>query len=139
MFTDIELNTIENKKNDNINKLKILLANEATSMLHGKKASSDAEKTAKDTFEKKISGKNLPVTIISKKKISLGINILEFIVNTKILNSKSEAKRAIKNKGIRINNITIINDKEIINLKYFEKDNCKISFGKKKHIVVKLD
>jgi tyrosyl-tRNA synthetase len=51
MFTDLELNKIEKLKNEDINKLKILLANEAASMLHGKSAATKAEKTAKATFE----------------------------------------------------------------------------------------
>ena len=36
MFTDIPLKEIRQIKNENINDLKILLANEATSMLYGK-------------------------------------------------------------------------------------------------------
>ena len=40
-------------KNNNINHLKILLANEATAMLHGKSAAKKAEQTAKKTFDKK--------------------------------------------------------------------------------------
>ena len=47
MFTDLELEKIEKFKNENINKLKIILANEATSLLHGKAAATKAEKTAK--------------------------------------------------------------------------------------------
>ena len=38
-------------KNENINKLKVILANEATAMLHGKSSAAKAEKTAKETFE----------------------------------------------------------------------------------------
>ena len=53
-FTEIETDEIENifNKEKNINNLKILLANEATKILHGKTAAKKAEQTAKDTFEK---------------------------------------------------------------------------------------
>ena len=50
MYTDKSINEIENIKNQDINKLKIILANEATAMLHGKRAALKAEKTAKETF-----------------------------------------------------------------------------------------
>ena len=50
MFTEIELKIIEEIKNQDINKLKIILANEATSMLHGKNKALEAEITPKDTF-----------------------------------------------------------------------------------------
>ena len=48
------------KKEKDINKLKILLANEATKILHGEQASKQAEQTAKETFEGKGLGLNLP-------------------------------------------------------------------------------
>ena len=51
MFTDLPLNIIEKIKNDNINKLKIILANEATGMLHGKSSALKAEKTAKQLLK----------------------------------------------------------------------------------------
>ena len=47
MFTDLEVKKIEKLSNNDINSLKILLANEATKMLHGKEAALKAEKTAK--------------------------------------------------------------------------------------------
>ena len=37
-------------KDDNINELKILLANKATEMLHGEKEAKNSEETAKQTF-----------------------------------------------------------------------------------------
>ena len=60
MFTDINLDKIEEIKNKNINDLKILLANEATAILHGKKAAHKAEETAKKTFGKGSVGDDLP-------------------------------------------------------------------------------
>ena len=62
------INEIENIKNRDINKLKIILANEATAMLHGKTAALNAEKTAKETFIDGIVGKDLPVINLKKKK-----------------------------------------------------------------------
>ncbi len=67
MFTDIDLKKINQIKDDDINKLKILLANEATSMLHGKKAANMAQETAKKTFESGSIGSDLPSIKLSKK------------------------------------------------------------------------
>ena len=53
-FTDLSIDEIENFKNENINQLKILLANETTKMLHGEKDAENSEKTAKATFSIKI-------------------------------------------------------------------------------------
>ena len=138
MFTDLDTDLIDNKKDENINDLKILLANETTSMLHGNKAAISAEKTARETFEKGNIGKNLPSVNLAKGTFKNGVNILDFIVSTKLLISKSEVRRAIKNKGIKINNSIVDDDKLSVNLSFFVKNICKISFGKKKHLVVKL-
>ena len=43
MFTDLNLGEIEKISNIDINQQKIILANEATSMLHGAKEAKEAE------------------------------------------------------------------------------------------------
>ena len=58
--------------------------------------------------------------------------------NNNILPSKSEARRAIANKGVKINNILVLDEKRIISLKDFENKSLKISHGKKKHYVIKI-
>ena len=72
LFTDIDFEKIENLKNNNqdINKLKVLLANETTAMLHGSKAAKDSELTAQKTFGDKSIGKNLPIVKVKKNLIT---------------------------------------------------------------------
>ena len=139
-FTDIDIEEISNitKKEKNINNLKILLANEATKLLHGDNAAKNSAQTAKDTFEDGRMGLNLPEIKIKLSDMKKGINIVDFISTNKILPSKSEVRRAIANKGFKINNITIENERKVLLLKDFEKDNFKLSFGKKKHYLVKF-
>ena len=140
-FTDIEINKIDNFKNNStdINKLKILLANETTSMLHGSKAAEESEKTAQETFTNKSIGKNLPKVSIEEKKIIDGINILDFILLTPLASSKSEVRRMIKNNGLKINNEIISDEKKILNQKNFDDAGVmKVSHGKKQHIVVEI-
>ena len=141
LFTDLDINKINNLESNNqdINKLKILLANEATTMLHGIKSSNEAEITAQQTFNEKSIGKNLPVVKIKKNIIMDGINVLDLTIQTKLSNSKSEVRRMIKNNGLKINNEIINDEKKIINQKNFDKDNnLKISHGKKQHVIVKI-
>ena len=140
-FTEIEVNElsekIENEKD--INNLKILLANEATTIVHGIKAAKDCAATAKETFVKGGLGKNIPVKTISKKKLSEGINIIELIFQNGLVNSKSEVRRILKNNGIRVNDNVISDEKKIINMENVSKDNSiKLSIGKKNHLKVKI-
>ena len=140
-FTDIEVDEIAEiiNKEKNINNLKILLANEATKILHGKKASDEAEKTAKETFQNKGVGLNLPEIVFKKKIIAEGLSLVDLIYTAKIMNSKSEVRRAIKNNGIKINDKPENDEKKILNLESFSKKNIlKISYGKKKHYIIKI-
>ena len=138
MFTDLNVDEINKIKDDDINQLKIKLANETTSMLHGKDEALSAEKTAKKTFEENSLGENLPSIDIQLKDGS-SINIIDLIIFSKIENSKSEIRRLIKAKGIKINNETVNDEKFLIQKKLFDKDSfLKLSIGKKKHLKIKL-
>ncbi len=139
-FTEIEPKKIQTilEKEKNINTLKVLLANEATKILHGEKASKQAEKTAHETFSGRGIGSDLPEIKIEEKKIENGINILDLIAENKILSSKSEARRVIANKGFKINDNIIEDEKKIINLSDFKEKILKLSYGKKKHYLIKI-
>ncbi len=139
-FTEIEPIEIENifKREKNINNLKILLANEATKILHGNDASKKAEHSSKVTFERGGLGSDLPEIKINSSDMKKGINILDFIANNKILSSKSEARRVIANKGIKINDKVIDDEKKMLVLKDFKKNIFKLSYGKKKHYLIKI-
>ena len=135
MFTDISTKKIKEIEDNNINSLKILLANEATKMLHGKSAAEKAEKLAKSTFKENSTGAELPNVRIQNELIGIGIiNLIESIINDL---SKSEIRRLIKNNGIKIDNKTIKNESLLIEKKMFEKKGfIKLSIGKKKHFKI---
>ena len=114
------------------------MANEATRILHGEKKSKESEKTAKETFTGSGIGQNLPVILIKESLLKNGINIIDFINNTKILNSKSEARRAVNERGIKINDAVVTDDKKNIDIGDLDNGCIKVSHGKKKHYKIKL-
>jgi len=141
LFTDLDLEQIDSLKNNgqDINKVKILLANESTTMLHGVKAAKDAEITAQKTFVDKSIGKDLPIIKVKKNTIAKGINIFDLVLQTKLANSKGEIRRMIKNNGLKINNEVLKDETKIINQNNFdENNNMKVSHGKKQHVIVKI-
>ena len=139
MFTDIELSEIEKVKNENINNLKILLADHTTTMLHGKDAADKAKETAINIFNKGIIGDEIPHFKIKDIDLNEKLNIIELILVTKLFKSKSDVRRAIKDKGIKVNNMILKDDKLIVNKDLFKDQKCKISFGKKKHAIIEID
>ena len=142
LFTDLSLNQISQleKSSQDINKLKILLANETTTMLHGSKAANESETTAQKTFKDKSIGKNLPVVKVKKNSIDNGINVLDLVLLTTLANSKGEIRRMIKNNGLKINNEVVTDETKIIDRNNFDQDcNMKVSHGKKQHVIVKIN
>ena len=138
IFTDINVDEIENIKDDNINELKILLANKATSMLHGEDEARKCQETAKQTFSENSLGDNLPTTHINKKMLDDNISILDLVILSKLESSKSEIRRLIKGNGIKINGQAISDEKFLITEDLFKSSLIKLSLGKKKHIKVEL-
>ena len=138
MFTDKEIAEIEGMKNKNINELKILLANETTSMLHGKSAAKKAAETAIKTFSAGTFGDELPVVNIKKNEVDRGINIIDIVIKSNLLKSKGEVRRAIKNLGIKVNNNLVNQENSVITINDFKDNILKLSHGKKNHILFKI-
>ena len=134
-FTDLNIEQINNQKNQNINDLKILLANETTKMLHGEKEAYKSKKAAEEAFSENSSGSSLPSIKIDKKNL----NIIDLIILTKLETSKSEIRRLIKGNAVKINNDLINDDKLIINQKMYEENFIKLSIGKKRHLKIEFN
>ncbi len=132
MFTDLKISEIEDISNQDINKQKIILANQATGMLYGIKEAEKAENIAKNSFSENSTGENLPETKINKNNIDNDIINLISIVEKNL--SKSEIRRLVKSNGIKINNEVISDEKFKISRNLIDKNNfIKLSIGKKKH------
>ena len=135
MFTDLSLSEIENSKDKNINQLKILLANNATRLLHGKNEAEKSEQIAKNIFKESSSGENLPAMKVQTN--ILRKNIVELISFVYKEASKSEIRRLIKSNAIKIDNQNIKDEKYILDQNLFsDKGFVKLSIGKKKHFKI---
>ena len=129
---------VEKKKNKNINDLKIILANHATAMLHGEEESQKCFNQAQKIFLNKSSDDGLPILKIKKNEIETK-NLSDLILYTKIEKSKSEIKRLINNKGIKINNLKVDNDLPFSKINLSGKKHFKLSIGKKKHFKIEFN
>jgi tyrosyl-tRNA synthetase len=139
IFTDLESSKINEIQNNDINQLKILLANEATSMLHGKKEAQNSEQAAKEAFSGNVLGSNLPTIKITSKDLDKKINIIDLIVLSKLEKSKSEIRRLIKGNAIKLNDKVVSDEKHVIKSESFNENYIKLSIGKKRHIKIQLN
>ena len=120
-----------------INEAKIILANEATKLLHGDAAAKTAESTSRDVFEKGGTGEELPTLNLSNKDVGDGISIVQLLIKTGLASSGKEAKRLISEDGAKLNDVALSNAGLILGINDF-KTPVKLSKGKKKHALIKL-
>ena len=138
-FTDMEIEDIKKVENNNINDLKILLANETTSMLHGEDAAKNSEQAAKEAFSGNSLGSSLPSIKINSKNMDNKLDIIDLIILSKLEKSKSEIRRLIKGNAVKINDKVISDEKLIITNEIFNEKYLKLSIGKKRHLKIELD
>ena len=121
-----------------INAAKIVLANEVTTLLHGADAAKAAEATAREVFEQGGIGVDLEVISIPRDQIGAGMANTHFLVATALVASGKEAKRLISEKGLRYNNELVIDANGLVTTEMLAAD-LKVSIGKKKHVLVRLN
>jgi len=138
VFTDLEINEISSLQNNDINELKVLLANKATAMLHGEKAAHNSAQAAKEAFSGNSLGANLPSVKIKFKDLDKQMSIVDLIILSKLENSKSEIKRLFKGNAIKINDKLVNDEKLIIKHELFNENYLKLSIGKKRHIKIEI-
>ncbi|WP_455480042.1 tyrosine--tRNA ligase [Bartonella sp. B23] len=121
-----------------INDAKKILATEITAMLHGRSLADKAAETARRTFEEKTLGENLPTAEINAAELKTGVGLLFLLVQAGLAKSNSEARRHIQGGGVRINGKIIEDETRLIIEEDINTEGViKLSFGKKKHILVK--
>ena len=141
LYTEIsleEIKKLEKLEGAEINDAKIILANAATTLLHGEEETKKAISTAKNIFERKEGTTNLPVISYNNNELTEGVPILECLTNNNyLLSSKGEARRLIRGSGVKINNTTVSDENMKINNSLFiNESRIKLSVGKKKHIIL---
>ena len=139
LFTDLSKEQIDSYEQDsskNINDLKIILANEVTAMLHGIENSKKAEQAAKQIFENKSLSEDMPTLNLSNKDAQNGVLLSDLIVQMKYANSKSESRKLIRGKGVKLNGEIVENELQLLNFDQITHFENVISVGKKKHFKV---
>jgi len=122
-FTDVPLDQIaklEALDGAAINDAKVVLATEATALLHGREAATNAKETAKSTFAGG-AGEDLPTLAVID-----GMTIAQALTQLGFTASNGEAKRKVAEGAVRLND-ELISDPAMV------ASAGKLSLGKKKH------
>ena len=94
-----------------------VLADQATSLVHGRQELEKVQQASQVLFGREISGLSdadlngifgeVPSTELARKKLSARIDLTEALCQTRLSNSHSEAKKLIKAGGAYVNNVRI--------------------------------
>ena len=141
LFTTLpmdEIAKLEAMQGAEINEAKKVLANEATALLHGRDAALAAAETARKTFEEGSLATSLPTVNISADELAQGLATTHAFVLAGLVASNGEAKRQIKGGGLRIND-DVVSDElgKITPANLTAEGVVKLSFGKKKHVLLR--
>lgn len=101
------------EKNINPRDLKTRLAREIIILYYNKKAAAAAEKEFERIFKEKKTPEKIPQIKVKEKNL----NILDFLVKIKLASSKSEAKRLVLQKGVKIDGKTQEDWRKIVKTK----------------------
>ncbi|OBY27045.1 tyrosine--tRNA ligase [Leisingera sp. JC1] len=121
-----------------VNAAKVILANEVTTLCHGAEAAAAAEATAREVFEKGGVGDDLPTLSLTPADLGDGISIVQLIVKSGLAKSGKDAKRLISENGARIDDQPLTDAGLMIDAGALSSP-IKLSAGKKRHALVKLD
>jgi len=141
LFTTLPLSEIEKLgalQGAEINEAKKALADAATTLLHGEDAARTAAETARRTFEEGTIAENLPTVEVAKAELDAGLGVLNAFVKAGLVASNGEARRQIKGGGLRVNDVTVTDEKMTLAAKDLTSEGViKLSLGKKRHVLLK--
>jgi tyrosyl-tRNA synthetase len=141
LFTELpldEITRLTSLKGHELNEAKKVLATEATKLLHGAKAADLAAETARRTFEEGSLAETLPTVQISRTRLETGLGVLTANVEAGLVSSNGEARRQIKGGGLRVNDVTVTDEKMVLTLRDLTSQGViKLSLGRKRHVLLK--
>jgi tyrosyl-tRNA synthetase len=123
-----------------INEAKKVLATEATALLHGREAAELAAQTAQKTFEQGTLAESLPTVEIASGLLKEGLGVLTAFGPdyAKLVPSSSEARRQVKSGGLKVNDQTVSDERATLGVSDLTSEGViKLSFGKKKHVLLR--
>ena len=143
LFTILPLDEIARLsalQGQDINEAKKVLATEATALVHGRAAAVEAGDTSRKTFEEGTFAGHLPTVEIARAELDKGLGVLTaFAEKSGLVSSNGDARRQVKAGGLKVNDVTVGDDKMILTAKDLTPDGViKLSLGKKKHVLLKV-
>jgi tyrosyl-tRNA synthetase len=141
LFTELPLDEIEklaSLEGAEINEAKKILATEATALVHGRETADQAAETARATFEQGQLASELPTVEVPRADLETGFGVLTASVQAGFVKSTGEARRQVKGGGIKVNDVAVLDERQVLTPADLTSDGViKLSLGKKRHALIR--
>ena len=141
LFTELPLDEIvrlEALSGSEINEAKKILADEATSLLHGREAAIAAREASSQAFEKGQVSDDLPTLEVARDALEAGIALAALAVDAGLAGSRSDARRLAQGGGLRVNDAAEADGQRLVTLADVSADGViKLAAGKKKIVLIR--
>jgi tyrosyl-tRNA synthetase len=141
LFTDLPLDEVarlEALQGAEINEAKKRLADEATTILHGREAAEAASGAARAAFEEGRLSADLPTYEVARDLLQAGVPLPALAADAGLAPSRSEARRLAQGGGLRLNDQAISDPMRVVTAADLNGDGViKLAAGKKKIVLVK--
>ncbi len=141
LFTELSLDEIDRLsklEGAEINEAKKVLATEATTLLHGRAAADEAAEASRRTFEEGAIAAALPTVTLPSAELDAGLPVGVLFVKAGLATSNGEVRRAVANGAISVNDARVSDPAQTFSRADMAGDGVlKLSFGKKKHVLVR--
>jgi tyrosyl-tRNA synthetase len=140
LYTDLPLDDIARyaaMEGAQINEAKKVLANEATTMLHGREEANKAAAAAEAAFVHGGLSADLPTHEVTKAELDAGIVLAALATDAGLAGSKGEARRLAQGGGLRVNDKAEADANRTITAADLVDGVVKLAAGKKKIVLVK--
>ncbi len=132
-----EIGRIAALKGAELNEGKKVLATEATALMHGRAAAEQAAETARRTFEEGSLAATLPTIELPRMEMQ-SLGVLSAFVRAGLVNSNGEARRQIKGGGLKVNDVTVTEEKMMLTPADLTPEGViKLSLGRKRHVLLR--
>ena len=140
LFTDMPLDEIaryDAMQGAEINEAKRVLANEATTLLHGQDKAMAAELTARLAFKDKVSAEGLPTHQIPKADLEAGVQLAALVADAGLASSRGDARRLAQGGGLKLNDQAEPDANRMVTMADLVEGVIKLAAGKKKIVLVR--
>ncbi len=134
-FLPIEqIDEMDRWEGSQLNRAKEILAYELTKLVHGEEEAGKAQESARSIFSGAASGADMPTCQLQEQDFQNGtIDILGILVKAGLTGSRSEARRAVEQGGVTVDNEKITDVKTLYSPEQLSGEGIVVKRGKKNY------